>query len=85
MLLFGEEVKERALGRSTGSSGVCGGGKNLGLDGNWAEEPFSILPPPNLRHFGSCQGSDGSERGRAEGLVLRSEVLFSWGRGDIGH
>lgn len=37
-----------------------------------------------LRHFGSCQGSDGSEGGRARGLGLRSEVLFSRRRGEIG-
>lgn len=30
----------------------------------------------SLRHFGSCQGSDGSEGGRAWGLGLGSEVLF---------
>lgn len=54
-------------------------GANFGLGENWAEVPSAS--PLHLRHFGSCQGPDGSEGGRARGLVLRSEVLFSQGRG----
>lgn len=55
-------------------------GTKWGLDGSGAEVP--LASPPNFRHFRSCQGPDGSEGGRAGGLVLRSEVLFSRGRGE---
>lgn len=54
-------------------------GLSLSLMGTGLRNLLAFSPHP-IRHFGSCQGPDGSERGRP-GIILRSEVLFSWGGG----
>lgn len=75
-----EGVEGRAPGPSTRVSGVWRGSV-------WVWEGTGLRDPPLaplLRPLGSCQGPDGSEGGRAGGLALRSEVLFSGGRGELG-
>lgn len=57
-------------------------GAKLGF--GWERGGGAFSSPLSFRHFGSCQGPDGSEGGRARGLALRSEVLFSGGRGELG-
>lgn len=44
----------------------------------------SFQLPPQWPRLGSCQGPDGSEGGRARGLGLGSEVLFSRQRAGTG-
>lgn len=47
----------------------------------WMGAAACLPLAPFLQAFGSCRRPEGSEGGRARGLALRSEVLFSGGEG----
>lgn len=69
-----------------GSPGSCNRaprGHGVGLRGPGASGgPFNL--PFSCGRLGRCQGSDGSEGGRARGLGLGSEVVFSRPNGGTG-